>query len=94
MAYASPHGLSVGTGTEGRSDVKYTGRMWQQAAKLLLGDDAHERLLGTKPSVNGNEKKMLLEGAVETAFVEEAQLDDSPVDDTSLISGKTSEEGS
>ncbi len=44
--------------------------------------------------MNGNEKKMLLEGAVETAFVEEAQVDDSPVDDTSLISGRTSEEGS
>ncbi|KAK0218441.1 hypothetical protein EDD85DRAFT_797575 [Armillaria nabsnona] len=94
MAYASPHGLSVGTGTEGRSDVEYTGRMRQQAAKLLLGDDVHEGLLGANPSMNGDEKKMLLEGAVKTAFVEEAQVDDSPVDDTPLISGRTSEEGS
>lgn len=44
--------------------------------------------------MNRDEKKMLLEGAVETALVEEAQVDDIPVADTTLISGTTSEEGS
>ncbi|KAK0436212.1 hypothetical protein EV421DRAFT_1739673 [Armillaria borealis] len=63
-----------------------------RARRRDLGDDAQE-LLGANASVYGDEKKSRLEGAVETALVEEAQVDAIPVDDTTLISGRTSEEG-
>ncbi len=37
----------------------------------------------------GDEKETLLKGAVETVLVEEAQVDDIPVDDMMLIAGRT-----
>ncbi|SJL02926.1 uncharacterized protein ARMOST_06267 [Armillaria ostoyae] len=65
-----------------------------RARRRDLADDAHEGLLGANTSVYGDEKKTLLEGVVETALVEEAQVDDIPVVDTPSISGRASEEGS
>lgn len=53
--------------------------------------DAHEGQLEMNAAVYGDEKETLPKGVVETALVEEVQVDNIvPVNDTTLIAGKTS----
>ncbi|PBK84399.1 hypothetical protein ARMGADRAFT_1088427 [Armillaria gallica] len=53
--------------------------------------DAHEGLLEVNAAMYGDEKEIMLKGAVETALAEEVQVDNiAPVNDTMLIVEKTS----